>query len=571
MFGKLIRVWASGWMLLLAPTHSGLAREIDLIIGGPKIWTGAPTTPWVEAVAVSGDTIAAIGTLPELLELAGSETRVIELDRGLVIPGLIDNHTHFDRAAELILGINLLDVSDNQALQEQLQQAIQRLPKGAWILGGDWGAYEAWGQGSSGTRPSPPQSTRFNPDRTAIDSVSELNPVLLSRWDRQAFLANGVALERSGARCDWTGVECDSDGRPTGLLSADAAARIREIVPPKPVEQHWAESIAALERLRQFGVTGIHDITGPDQMGIFQRLEQEGELTVRVYARPILDQWSQLAALGIRHGFGSELLKIGGLKGFVDGIMGNSSARFYEPYLTTGKRGSWREMMQPDGNFERLLIGADAAGHWPQVHAIGDEAIDRLLDSYQSLIDRDSDKQRRLRIIHAQVLRDAEVATRMAKMGVIAEVQPYHCIDDMRWMEERIGDRSRWAYAFKTLHDAGVMLSFGSDWPGTNASWYPANPILGIYAAVTRQTLEGQPTGGWFPQERVDVQTALEAYTVNNAWAAGEEEIKGSLEVGKLADIVVLDKNIFEIEPQLIKTTEVVFTLLGGRIIYERP
>ena len=281
-------------------------------------------------------------------------------------------------------------------------------------------------------------------------------------------------------------------------------------------------------------------------------------------------QWPHLAALGIRHGYGNEYLKIGGLKGFVDGIMGNSSARFYEPYLTTGERGSWREMMNPPGNLDRLLIGADRAGHWPQVHAIGDEAIDKLLDSYQSLIASDPTKERRLRIIHAQVLRSEQSAARMAEMGVIAEVQPYHCIDDMRWMEERIGARSRWAYAFKTMHEAGVRLSFGSDWPGTNASWYPANPILGIYAAVTRQTLDGQPENGWFPEERIDVETALQAYTVNNAWAAGEEAVKGSLEVGKLADIVVLDNDILEIDPDTIKDTNVVFTILGGRVVYER-
>ncbi len=307
-------------------------------------------------------------------------------------------------------------------------------------------------------------------------------------------------------------------------------------------------------------------------MRVFQELRDRGELTVRVYARPTLDRWDELAAAGIRHGFGDDWLKVGGLKGFVDGIMGNSTARFYEPYLTSGERGAWRDMMRPEGNMLRLLLGADAAGHQPQVHAIGDEAIDTLLDLYETVMEENPEHpmgERRFRVIHAQVLRGPEVAERMARLGVVAEVQPYHAIDDMRWMEERIGERARWAYAFKTLQGAGVLLSFGSDWPGTNASWYPASPVLGIYAAVTRKTLDGDPEEGWFPQERVDVETALRAYTVNNAWAAFEEEEKGTLAPGKLADLVVLDRDPFAVEPVELKDLEVLLTVVGGRVVHE--
>jgi hypothetical protein len=253
----------------------------------------------------------------------------------------------------------------------------------------------------------------------------------------------------------------------------------------------------------------------------------------------------------------------------VDGIMGASSARFYEPYLTTGVRGSWRTMMTDPPGMLPLLLGADSAGHWPQVHAIGDEAIDTLLDMYEHVIRTNGPKERRFRVIHTQVIRDASVAKRMARLGIIAEVQPYHAIDDMRWMEERIGQRGRWAYAFRTLKDAGVTLSFGSDWPGTNASWYTADPLKGIYAAVTRQTLDGQPSGGWFPEERVDVETALRAYTVNNAWVAGEESLKGSLEAGKLADLVVIDRDPFAVPPSTLKDLKVLVTIVGGRIVHE--
>ncbi len=225
--------------------------------------------------------------------------------------------------------------------------------------------------------------------------------------------------------------------------------------------------------------------------------------------------------------------------------------------------------MEPAGNMEKLLQGADANGHWPQVHAIGDEAIDVLLDLYEKVMAANGPRERRFRVIHAQVLRGPEVARRMARLGVVAEVQPYHAIDDLRWMQQRIGARARWAYAFKTLRDAGVRLSFGSDWPGTNASWYPASPVLGLYAAVTRQTLEGEPAAGWYPEERVDVETALRAYTVNNAWAAGEEEIKGTLAPGKLADLVVLDRDPFSVRPAQLKDLRVLLTVLGGRVVFE--
>jgi hypothetical protein len=302
---------------------------------------------------------------------------------------------------------------------------------------------------------------------------------------------------------------------------------------------------------------------------VYQELKRLGELTVRVYARPTLDKWDELRAVGVRHGFGDEWIRIGGLKGFVDGIMGNSSARFYEPQLHSGERGSWRTMMTEPPGMLPLLIGADSSGHWPQVHAIGDEAIDTLLTMFEEVMRVNGPRERRFRLIHTQVMRDASVAARMARLGIIAEVQPFHAIDDMRWMEERIGERSRWAYAFRTLHDAGVLLSFGSDWPGTNAAWYPAEPLLGIYAAVTRRTLDGEPPGGWFPEERIDVETALRAYTINNAWAADEGDIKGTIAIGKLADFVVLERSPFSVAPDDIKDIRVLRTVVGGRTVYD--
>jgi predicted amidohydrolase YtcJ len=558
-------------LALLVTTQPALrGQNADLIVTAGRVWTGDPDNPWAEAVAIRGDRILAVGSSTAMMALRSTHTRVIEHPGRFVTPGFIDNHTHFQSAGALLLGVNLLDVADEAGFVLRVREARDRLPVGSWLVDGQWGAYESWAQSATGREADvAPAAGPFDPDRTMIDSITPNTPALLNKWDRSAYVANGRALELADADCAWDGVECVA-GTMTGRLTPQAAARVRRVIPAKPLDQRLAESRGALQHLAELGVTTIHDITGPEQMQVFTMLRDAGELTARVYARPTLDRYDELAAAGITHGFGGDWLKIGGLKGFVDGIMGNSSAHFYEPYLTTGVRGSWRTMMTEPPGMLPLLLGADSAGHWPQVHAIGDEAIDTLLDMYEHVIRTNGPKERRFRVIHTQVIRGPEVAARMARMGIIAEVQPYHAIDDMRWMEERIGsERSRWAYAFRTLDEAGVTLSFGSDWPGTNAAWYTADPLTGMYAAVTRQTLDGNPPEGWFPEERVDLESALRAYTVNNAWVAGEEAVKGSLEPGKLADLVVIDRDIFGVPPEELKDADVLLTIVGGRIVFD--
>jgi predicted amidohydrolase YtcJ len=559
---------AACFLAIVLPPYAVHAQDADLIITAARVWTGDPARPWAEAVAVRGDRILAVGSRAEIMARRAQHTRVIDMPNRFVTPGFIDNHTHFASAGNLLTNVNLLDVSDAAGLIRKVREARDRLPQGAWLLDGQWGAYEQWAQNATGREQRAPQRGEFRPHRSMIDSVTPNTPALLNKWDRSAYLANGRALQIARADCTWQGVECENNV-PTGRLSPEAAQRIRRSVPPKSRDQKLTESRIALRHLAELGVTTIHDNTSPDQLEIYQLLRANGELTTRIYARPTLDRWDELRASGIHHGFGDDYLKIGGLKGFVDGIMGASTARFYEPYLTTGVRGQWRTMVTDSPGMLPLLMGADSAGFWPQVHAIGDEAIDTLLDMYEYVIRNNPPRERRYRVIHTQVMRGPETAQRMARMGIVAEVQPYHAIDDMRWMEERIGQRSRWAYAFKTLKDAGVRLSFGSDWPGTNAAWYTADPLKGIYAAVTRQTLDGNPSGGWFPEERVDVETALTAYTVNNAWVAGEETIKGSLQPGKLADIVVLDQDPFRVPPAQLKDVKALMTILGGKVVYD--
>jgi hypothetical protein len=550
-----------------APLALG-AQQADVIFTNGRFWTGDSSRPRAEAIAVLGEKILAVGSRNDVLATRGPKTVVRDLGGKFVAPGFIDNHTHFGQAGALLTGVNLLDVADAVQLVRRVREARDRLPRGAWIVGGEWGAYEAFAQGSTGAAANAPAKPAFKPQRNLIDSLTPESPALLSKWDRSTYLANGRALALANATCAWEGVECEN-GAPTGRLTPAAAERVRAVMPPKPLEQRLIEARTALRHLNELGVTTIHDNTSPEQFEVYQELKQRGELTVRIYGRPTLDKWDELRAVGIKHGFGDDWIKVGGLKGFVDGIMGNSSARFYEPYITSGKLGEWRTMMEPAGNMQKLLFGADSSGHWPQIHAIGDHAIDTLLTMMETVMRTNGPKERRWRVIHTQVIRGPEVAQRMARLGLIAEVQPYHAIDDMRWMEPRIGQRARWAYAFKTLQNAGVRLSFGSDWPGTNAAWYTASPLTGMYAAVTRQTLGGEPKAGWFPEERVDLETAMRAYTVNNAWVAGEEKVKGRLAPGYLADLAVVDRDPFSVPPSALKDLKVVLTMVGGRVVYD--
>jgi predicted amidohydrolase YtcJ len=559
-------------------SRQGAEAAADLILVGGVVYTVEPSQPRAEAVAVREGRIVAVGDESEVTRLKGPATRVVDLAGAFVLPGFIDNHTHFDYAGQLLLGINLLDVADGQEMAARVAEAGERLPEGAWILGGDWGAYEEWAMGSTGDAGERRAGARFKPHRRMIDPVSPETPVLLSRWDRSEHLANSVALDLAGITRETPdppdgAIERDpATGEPSGLLSGSAVDLVRRVVPAKTFEQRLLEARVALARLAENGVAGIHDITRPHQMQVFQYLRDRGELTVRVYARPTLDNWSHLAALGVRSGFGDEYLKVGGLKGFVDGIMGNSSARFREPYdHQPHNSGSWRTMVLEPPGMAELIRAADSVGLIPQVHAIGDLAVDTLLDWFEMAIERNGPGDRRFRMIHAQVVEEDDFE-RFGELGVIAEVQPYHAIDDMRWMEERIGhERCRGAYAFKSLLEGGAVLSFGSDWPGTNASWYPAKPLLGIYAAVTRQTLDGEPEGGWFPEQRIDVETAIRAYTINNAFAAGEEDDKGSIVVGKFADFTILDRDLLVVAPSGIKDVRVLGTIVGGRIVFVQP
>lgn len=577
-----------------------LAENADLVLRNATVWTVDDANPRARAVAVRGGRIVYVGSDDGAAAYVGEATATLDLDTRLVVPGFYDNHVHFESTGRLLHGLNLLDVSERDEFVRRLRDVDARFAPGDWITGGDWSAYEAWGQSDTGGGAGKRDDKLFTPHRSMIDGFTGERPVLVNRFDRKVYLANGHALEIAGivtGSADPEGivVERDRRGNPTGILrnpdgaAVDSTLRVTDnvqalfasLIPGPSRAQHMQETLRAWRQMREVGITSYSDVTSsPRQMSIYQQLRRERKMTARVRYRPSLEKWQDLANLGIGVGFGDEWIRLGAVKAWIDGIMGNSSARFYKPYAhNPGSRGIWRDIMFPferspdnpelmQSRLERLALAADSAGIQLTVHAIGDEANGYLMDMLERIVDRNGERDRRFRLVHAQVMTPRDIA-RAGRLGIVAEVQPYHCSDDMRWMEERIGERSSGAYAFRSLWDAGAVVSFGSDSPGTNASRYYLNPMLGLYAAVTRQTMAGEPAGGWYPNEKITIEEAIRAYTLNTAYAAYEEDIKGSITVGKLADFVVLSDNLLEIDPAKIKDVTAVLTVVGGEIVHD--
>ena len=590
----------------LAVATPAWAQPADLLLVNGRVYTLDPARPWAEAVAIRGDRIVAVGADGDVARARGPATRVIDLQGRFALPGFNDAHVHIEATGALLVGVNLLDVHDPLRFRQRMADAASRLPKGSWITRGDWGAYEQWNAGTAGSTDAPTSMAGttagpFAPGRDLIDAVTPDHPVFVNRFDRSLFLANSLALKLAGidhATPDPAGGEIvrDRDGHATGILKGTAADLVRKVMPPISFEQRLAQVRAVLKEAREGGVTTMQDLTSGEQLRAYQELYRRGELTSRIMLRPTLDQVAHTAPLGITKGFGDDWLRFIGYKAWVDGIMGSSGAMFFRPYDHDPKnKGQLRPIMRPEaedgaadamgegdhytsippGNLEKLLVQAAATGLTPHVHAIGDKANRIILDVFERVLagQRLLGSDHRWRVIHAQVVHPSDFA-RFGALGLVAEINPYHVSDDMRWMEERIGaERSKGAYAFRTLKDHGAVLIFGSDSPGTNAARYYLNPVYGLYAAVTRQTLTGEPGGGWFPDQRLTIEEAIEAYTKAPAWASFEEDRKGMLKAGYLADIAVFDADLLELgrtRPAALLEAKVRYTIAGGRVVFER-
>lgn len=577
-----------GSLVLLAPVFFAAcgAPPADLILQNGEVYTMDEAHPWATGVVITGNRITAVlDDDGEAEAYGGPNTTVIDLQGKFVVPGFIDGHVHFNGAGRLINDANLMAVSDDQGLRQEMERVVGILEEGEWITGGLWGAYEEWSLGAASADEK--KEARWEPERWAIDDITANHPTLLNSFDRELYLANTAALRAAGLEeGPVAGMRRNAEGAPTGLIYRDSPAlsRIRAVQKPKSHERLLDENRAALKALREAGIVEIHDIATPEQTARFVELQKGGELTARVWLRPDLSRGADLGAQGFTMGLHPEtkepdgFLRYGALKGYIDGIMGTHGALFFEPYDDQPDNyGHYRvhtsnDSQMLEGDMEKMygLIRAGLdAGFVPNVHAIGTKGVALMLDMYERLKNEGVDLTG-FRVIHNQVVRPQDFP-RFRELGVIAEVNPYHLSDDMRWMEERIGhERSKGAYAFASMLEYGTTLSFGSDWPGTSAAEYHMHPRYLIHAAVNRTTLNHTPEGGWFPEQKISVHEALKAYTINNAVAAFEGDIRGSLEAGKLADITVCDRNLLEIDPREILDMNVEMTIVDGKIVFQR-
>ncbi len=534
-------------------TRDRATGPVTLAVVNARVWTGNPNRPWADALAVAGDRLAAVGSSAEVRKLAGS-AEVIDAGGQFLVPGFIDSHVHFVTGGFRLSSVQLKDADTPQEFVRRISQFAQTVPAGTWITGGDWDN-ERWG----GELPT----------RAWVDSVTANHPVWVNRYDGHMALANAVALTAarvSPATRDVAGgtIVRDANGAPTGVLKDNAMGLMDDAITPPPPEVEDRALDAAMRYVAENGVTTVHNMGSWNDLAIFQRARAGGRLTTRIYAAVPLATWERLRdTIRTRGGGnrGDDWLTIGALKGFVDGSLGSRTAAMHEPFNDTpGNAGLF---VNTPEHLYSWTKGADSAGLHVLIHAIGDRAIGTLLGIFERVARENGPRDRRFRIEHVQHIAAADLP-RLAALGVIGSMQPYHAIDDGRFADKPLGrDRASRTYAFRSLLDAKAMLAFGSDWFVA-----PPSAIEGIYAAVTRRTLDDKNPDGWFPEQKIAVEEALRAYTVNAAYAEFAERDKGSLEVGKLADFALIDRDLTTTPSSELRNARVVLTVVGGKVVH---
>jgi len=549
--------WGVGVLLALAAaTAVAEAPAADLIVSHARIWTVNPAQPEAEALAVLQGRIVAVGSERDVAAWRGARTTVVDARGRRLVPGFNDAHVHFLDGSASLASVQLNDATSLAEFVRRIGAYARSTPKGEWIRAGNWDETK-W-------------SPAALPTRQDIDAVTADNPVAVWRYDGHMVLANTRALALAGitaATPDPAGglIVRDSGGNPTGALKDAATELLERVIPPLNHQQRRRAIERGLKEAASRGVTSVQDLViDYATLAVFSELEREGKLTVRVYAVPPISAVEDIAKLGVGHAFGSPALRIGALKTFADGSLGSRTAYFFQPFDDQpANRGLLSADMQPREKIRGWMMRADEARLQLITHAIGDAGIAAILDLYREIDNAHGHRDRRWRIEHAQHMAAADFA-RFAELGVIASVQPYHAIDDGRWAEARIGhDRASRTYAFRTFLDHHVRLAFGTDWPVA-----PLNPMLSLYAATTRATLDGRQPGGWFPEQKLTIQESIAAYTLGSAYAEYQDQVKGTIEVGKLADFVLLGADILAIPPAELRDVAVVRTYVGGVEVY---
>lgn len=564
-FAMIVALASAGAFVSVAPAQNTETRAaVTLVLINGKVWTEDAAHPEVEAVAISGTTILATGTTAEMRELAAPGAKVIDLQGRRVVPGFNDAHIHVMVGGEDELGVHLTSAHSAAEFRQRIADYARTAPKGSWILNGMWDE-QRWREPAL-------------PTHQMIDDVTPDNPVAVMRTDLHMLVANKVAMQLAHVDRNTKDVPGgvilrDRDGNPTGIFKDAAKALILSVVPPENEDQVKLDILAMQRVAARNGVTSVQDMAvsagdteGPLRLRAIQALARDGKLTVRIAEALSLNYARQLHEIGIEHNFGNAFVHVGSLKSFADGGLGASTAWFTKPYSDNPSNSGIAsdQLREPERMYADMQV-ADKAGLQLITHAIGDRANHEILNFYERLEKENGNGDRRFRIEHAQTLLPADIP-RFASLHVIASVQPFHAIDDGRWAERRIGpERIKTTYAFRSLMESGAVVCFGSDWPVG-----PLRPITGIYAAVTRRTIDDKNPGGWMPQEKVSVAEAVKAYTVNAAYAEFEENIKGSIAPGQLADLAVLSNDIFHMNPAEIDSTEVEMTIFDGKVLYQR-
>ena len=542
-------------VVLAALALTGCADTADLVIQGGPVWTGLSTGRGQPgAVAIAGGKIIAVGDSAEVARYIGSKTEVLHANGGLVMPGFADGHTHFIDGGFQLASVDLRDAATPQEFVRRLKEFAARLKPGEWVTGGDWD-HTLW-------RGAP------LPQRSWIDSVTPNNPVFVSRLDGHEALANSAAMRAAGVTTATPtphGGEVlrDARGELIGVFKDRAMDLIWRAAPDPSPEQRDSALARALAHAAALGVTATaHMSASFADLASYRRLERANRRTIRVSVYLPLESWQAVAESAARNA-GDDWVRIGGLKGYMDGSAGSRTAFFFEPFSDSA---NYRGLMQhPEADMRQWIGAADSAGLQVAVHAIGDRANAILLSIYDSVARAHGARDRRFRIEHAQHLRPEDIP-RLGMMRVTASMQPYHAIDDGRWLEQRIGRvRIRTTYAFRALLDADAPLAFGSDWTVA-----PLDPMLGVYAAVTRRTLDDKHAGGWVPEQKITLGETLRAYTYGNAWATFNEQKWGTLAPERFADVVVLDRDPFAVAPELLGTIKPRYTIVGGKVVYRK-
>lgn len=531
----------------------GQAAQADIVFVNATVRTMNPGKPTARSIAVIAGKIAAIGDEADTKPLIGPQTKVVDAKGRLIVPGFNDAHVHFLETGQQLSSVDLRTARSPAEFVERIRAFAAKLPKGRWILGGKWD-HENW--------------TPANlPTAAMIDAVTPDNPVFIDRLDGHMALANSFAMRLAKidkSLKDVPGGEIvrDANGNPTGVFKDAAMSYIGRAIPEPGFDEKLDAAQAASDFAASLGITSVQDMSTGTDVGVFQELMRQGKLKTRVYGCSPLSDYKRWKNAGIRFAFGDPMLRVGCLKGYADGSLGSTTAWFFQPYKDAPN--SFGLAGEEVPRLPDEIVEADKAGLQINIHAIGDRANATVLDDFARADKLNGSRDRRFRIEHAQHLRLEDIH-RFASQEVIASMQPFHIIDDGRWAWKRLDDeRLKGTYAFRSLLDSGAVLAFGSDSPVA-----PINPLWGVYAAVTRRTLDDKNPGGWLPTQKISVEEAVRAFTMGSAYAEFQENVKGSLEAGKLADFVMLSDDIFAIDPVRIWDVKVMMTIVNGRIVYE--